>query len=58
MDFRQLQYVLAIAREGTILQAAKVLYISQPSLTKFLQGLEKEIGVPLFYRAGKRYRLT
>ena len=30
MDFRQLQYVLAIAREGTILQAAKVLYISQP----------------------------
>ena len=58
MDFRQLQYVLAIAREGTILQAAKALYISQPSLTKFLQGLEKEIGVPLFYRAGKRYRLT
>lgn len=58
MDFRQMQYILAIAREGTILQAAKALYLSQPSLTKFLQSLEKEIGVPLFYRAGKRYRLT
>ena len=58
MDFRQLQYVLAIAREGTIVQAAKSLYLSQPSLTKFLQNLEGEIGVPLFYRAGKQYRLT
>ena len=58
MDFRELNYVIALARHGTIVKAAKSLYISQPSLTKFLQNLESELGVPLFMRVGKKYQLT
>ena len=45
MDFRELNYVIALARHGTIVKVAKSLYISQPSLTKFLQNLESELGV-------------
>ena len=51
MNFRQLEYVLAIYREGNLTQAAEKLYISQPALTQQLQKLEKEIGVPLFDRS-------
>lgn len=58
MDFRELSYIIALAKHGTIVQAAKELYISQPSLSKFLQRKQKEIGVPLFERIGKQYRLT
>ena len=58
MDFRDLNYVIALARYGTIVTAAKSLYISQPSLTKFLQNLEHDVGVPLFNRVGKQYQLT
>ena len=58
MDFRDLNYVIALARYGTIVTAAKSLYISQPSLTKFLHNLEHDVGVPLFNRVGKQYQLT
>lgn len=58
MDFRSLQYVLALANHKTIVKAAKSLYISQPSFTKFLRNLEREIGVPLFERIGNQYQLT
>lgn len=51
MNFRQLEYVLAIYKEGNLTQAAAKLYISQPALTQQLQKLEKEIGAPLFDRS-------
>ena len=40
MDFRDYAYVQAIADYKTISRAAEALYISQPSLTKFLQKLD------------------
>lgn len=58
MDFRELTYVLAIARHRNITRAAEALYISQPTLSKFLMGLEKELGLKLFTRVGSRYTLT
>lgn len=58
MDFRSLEYVIAVAREGTIVEAARSLYISQPSLTKYLHNLEAQLGVALFYRSGRKYWLT
>lgn len=58
MDFRELSYVLAIARHGSITKAAQALYISQPTLSKFLIGLEQDLGLKLFDRVGQRYRLT
>lgn len=64
MNFRQLEYVITIYREGTLTRAAEKLFISQPALTQQLRKLEKEIGTPLFDRtttpltptyAGKHY---
>lgn len=53
-NVRDFQYISEIARYGSISKAAEALYISQPTLTKFLQRVERETGVPLFHRAGKK----
>lgn len=58
MDFRDLSYVVAIAKYGNITRAADSLYITQPTLTKFLQGLEKKLDQKLFHRIGNKYALT
>ena len=49
-DERTCQYFITIAREKNISRAARSLYISQPTLSRFLTGLEKELGTPLFIR--------
>ena len=56
MDFRDLQYVIAVADCGSITEAAKKLYISQPSLSYIISKIEQDIGVQLFHR--KNYPLT
>lgn len=58
MDFKDLSYVLAIAKHQNITKAAEALYITQPTLTKFLQNLERDLGQKLFKRLGNRYVLT
>lgn len=54
MDFRDFTYAQAIAQYKTISKAAEALYISQPSLSKFLQKLEERVGTPLFDRIEKQ----
>ncbi len=58
MDIRELKYFLAVAREENISKAADYLYITQPSLTRQIQALEKEIGRPLFQRRNRKMLLT
>ncbi len=58
MELRQLQYFLMIAREGTISGAAQVLHLSQPSLSRQMQDLERELGCRLFNRGSRRIELT
>lgn len=58
MDFKDLSYVLAIAKHQNITRAADSLYVTQPTLTKFLQNLEKELGQKLFRKLGHRFVLT
>lgn len=53
MTLQQLKYVVTIAKIGTISEAAKELFISQPSLTKALKQLEKEMGISIFDRTNK-----
>lgn len=58
MEFRELKYFLAVAREQSISKAAEALYITQPNLSRQMQNLEKEIGQQLFIRGTKKITLT
>lgn len=58
MDFREFQYVVTIADCCSITDAAKQLYISQPSLSYALAKIEKEIGLKLFDRSKQPLVLT
>lgn len=58
MEFRVLQYFLAVTREGNISAAAQSLNLSQPSLSRQLKDLEDELGATLFIRGNRRIELT
>ena len=53
MTLQQLKYVVTVAEAGTITNAAKKLYISQPSLTNAIHELEKEMNIVIFQRTNK-----
>lgn len=58
MELRVLRYFLAVAREGTIVGAAKFLHVTQPTLSRQLQDLEEELGQQLFLRSNRTITLT
>ena len=58
MELSALKRFLMIAREGTISGAAAALHISQPSLSRQMQDLERELGCTLFIRGKRRIELT
>lgn len=53
MTLQQLKYVVTVADKGTISEAAKELFISQPSLTKAIKELENEMHITIFNRTNK-----
>lgn len=58
MNLKQALYIKTIAEEGSITAAARKLYVSQPSLSQMLRGLEEELGVTIFDRSRGGFRLT
>ena len=58
MELRELRYFLAVAQEESISRAAEYLFIAQPSLSKQMQNLERELGQQLFVRGSRRIKLT
>ena len=58
MTLNQLRNVIAIADTGSMNEAAKQLYIAQPSLSQSVRELEKEIGAELFRRGNRGVVLT
>ena len=58
MEFRVLRYFLTVAREGSITAAANSLHLTQPTLSRQLQDLEKELGQKLLIRGKYRVSLT
>ena len=53
MTLQQLKYVVTTAKCGSITAAANELFIAQPSLTKAISDLEKEIGIVIFNRQSR-----
>ncbi len=58
MELRVLRYFLAVVREESIVGAADVLHLTQPTLSRQLQELEKELGATLFIRGNRSQKLS
>jgi DNA-binding transcriptional LysR family regulator len=58
MQLHQLDYLRAVVRTGSVTRAADAVNVAQPSVSKQLKLLEREIGVPLFHRIGRRIQPT
>jgi LysR family hydrogen peroxide-inducible transcriptional activator len=58
MNVRDLAYIVAIERHGSITRAAEACGVTQPTLSTQVAKLERELGVTLFERAGRGLRLT
>lgn len=58
LNVRYLAVFRAVVKTGSISAAARLLYVSQPAVTKSVRLLEAEIGLPLFFRTNGRLQLT
>lgn len=58
MELRQLKHLVLFADTGSVSEVAKLVYLTQPSVTRSLQSLEDEIGIEIFYRERNRLFLT
>ena len=58
MELQQLKYFLVLAGIENVTKAAESLNIAQPALSQSIKRLEKELGVPLFERTGRRLHLN
>lgn len=54
MELHHLRYLRSVVRTGSVTAAAEAEFVAQPSVSKQLRGLERELGVPLFHRVGRK----
>ena len=58
MRIQQLHYIIKIVETGSMNEAAKQLFITQPSLSNAVRDLEREMGIDIFIRNPKGITLT
>lgn len=58
MRIKQLDYIVKIVELGSVNEAAKHLFITQPSLSNAVKELEQEMGIQIFQRTQKGMVLT
>lgn len=58
MTQQQITYVMTLAKERSFSKAAKVLYVSQPSLSQYIKSIEQQLGVELFDRSTSPLKIT
>jgi DNA-binding transcriptional LysR family regulator len=58
MERHQLEYFVAVVEQGGFTHAARSLRVAQPSLSRAIQKLERDLGVTLFHRVGRNVVLS
>ena len=58
MEFRQLEYFIAVVETGSISAASRKVYVAQPALTRQMRLLEEDVGTQLLYRHARGIRPT
>lgn len=58
MNISQMRHLLAVYETGSFSRAAEQLHLTQPALSRSIQSLEDELGLPLIDRIGKRNEFT
>ena len=58
MTLQQLKYAIAVADNGSMNEAAKKLFISQPSLSGMIKELEEEVDMQIFLRSNRGILIT
>ncbi len=58
MTLQQLRYIIEVANQGSINEAAKKLFITQPSLSNAIKDIENEFGIEIFQRTNKGINLS
>ena len=58
IEIRHLQMVAAVAASGSVTQAAKDLHLTQSAVSHQLRAVEERLGIPMFFRLGKRMVAT
>lgn len=58
MDSKNLKYFVAVAQYGSMNQAARAMFISQPQLSHIIKGIEDEVGFSLLQRTSQGSKLT
>lgn len=58
MTLTQLKYAITVAQSGSMNEAARRLFISQPSLSSAIKDLEQEIGIEVFRRTNRGISIT
>lgn len=58
MNLKRLEHLIAVAEEGSVAGAARRVHLSQPALTRSIQALELEAGMPLCDRGTRGVMLT
>ena len=58
MTLQQMQQVIAIADAGSMNEAAKKLFVSQPNLSATVKDVEQEIGINVFVRSNRGIAIT
>ena len=58
MNTKHFDYFIAIAQTGSLSHASRRLGVSQPVLSRYLSGLEGELGIPLFLWDKRKLHIT
>lgn len=54
MEFRSIEYIVQVAKNGSVSRTAEQLFVSQSTISKSIKKTEEDLGVVLFSRAGNR----